>query len=107
MSDLAINPAGNGSVNHLRPSASLHHASSPSPVDRTSRIPGRADFARQSDRVELSDRARLLDRMRDLPDVRQDRVDRVRAAIARGGYDSDMRINSAIDRLIEQEDMLH
>jgi flagellar biosynthesis anti-sigma factor FlgM len=105
MSDFAINPAGNGSINHLRAAASLQHASS-SPIDRSGRIPGRAESSQRGDRVELSDHARLLDRMRQMPEVRQDRVERVRAAIARGGYDSDARINHAIERMMQQEDLL-
>ncbi len=105
MSDFAINPAGNGSINHLRPVPSLHHTAS-SAVDRASRIPGRNEDSQRGDRVELSDHARLLDRIRQLPDVRQDRVERMRSAIARGGYDSDARIDHAIDRLMQQEDLL-
>jgi len=108
MSDLAINPAGHGPIGHLRGAASLHHVSSSGASDArgtASRIPGRDQGAPREDRIELSDHARLLDRLRQLPEVRQDHIDRVRDAIARGGYDSDARVNSAIDRLIEQEDL--
>ena len=55
--------------------------------------------ARRSDRVELSDHARLLDQLRDLPGIRQDLVDNVREAIARGSYESPQRLGEAIERL--------
>jgi flagellar biosynthesis anti-sigma factor FlgM len=106
MSDLAINPAGHGPIG-LRSAAALHHVSSTghAGAERATRIPGREQGEARQDRIELSDHARLLDRLRQMPDVRQDRVDRIRAAIARGGYDNDARLNSAIERLIEQEDL--
>lgn len=49
-----------------------------------------------ADRVELSDRARFLDMLRQLPDVRQDRIDRVKQAIEAGEYDSEDKIDAAI-----------
>jgi flagellar biosynthesis anti-sigma factor FlgM len=105
MSDFAINPAANGSPNHLRAVAA------PGAVSASS-ANGAARLLHQStpdrlgaDRVELSDQARLLDSMRQMPEVRQDRIDRVRAAIARGGYETDAKINHAIERLIQEEDL--
>jgi negative regulator of flagellin synthesis FlgM len=51
--------------------------------------------------VELSDHARFLDELRRLPDVRSDRVEEVRQAIAEGAYETDGRLERAIDRLIQ------
>jgi negative regulator of flagellin synthesis FlgM len=53
---------------------------------------------RGNDRAEFSDAAQLLSRM---PDVRQDLVERVKAEIANGTYESDEKIDKAIDSLLE------
>ena len=54
-----------------------------------------------SDRVELSDHARLLDEIRRLPDVRTERVQQVRDALDAGTYETEERLNTAIERLLE------
>jgi hypothetical protein len=59
----------------------------------------------RADRVELSETAQLLARMREMPDVRQDRIDMARSAIERGLYETDHRLDLAIDRLIEDMDL--
>jgi flagellar biosynthesis anti-sigma factor FlgM len=56
----------------------------------------------QADRVELSDRARFLDRLRQFPEVRMDRIERVRQAIAEGTYETEEKLEVAIDRLVEE-----
>jgi flagellar biosynthesis anti-sigma factor FlgM len=56
----------------------------------------------QTDRVELSDRAKFLDRLRQFPEVRMDRVERVRQAIAEGTYETDDKLEVVIDRLVEE-----
>ncbi len=55
-----------------------------------------------SDQVDLSDRARFLDQLRGLPEVRVDRVQAARDAINDGRYDTDERLNLAIDRLLKE-----
>lgn len=54
---------------------------------------------RPSDRLELSDRALLLSHLRELPDVRTDVVDRVRAQIADTDYPTDETLDIALDNL--------
>ncbi|MCE9589456.1 MAG: flagellar biosynthesis anti-sigma factor FlgM [Planctomycetes bacterium] len=56
---------------------------------------------RPSDRVEFSQAAQLLSKLAELPDVRQDVVDRVRGEIAKGNYETDDKIEAAIDKLGE------
>ncbi len=53
------------------------------------------------DRVELSRHALLLDRLRQLPDVRTDLVNDVRAAIRDGTYETDEKLNTAVSQLIK------
>ena len=54
------------------------------------------------DRVELSEHARHLDRIRQLPDIRQSLVNDIRSAIENGAYDTDGKLELAIDKLVEE-----
>jgi flagellar biosynthesis anti-sigma factor FlgM len=81
------------------------------PLDRTGPLHARGDTSspprigkppeRPGDRVELSDHARFLDQLRRLPNVRSDHVEEVRQAIADGTYETEPRLEAAIDRLIQ------
>jgi negative regulator of flagellin synthesis FlgM len=55
------------------------------------------------DRVEVSDFARHLDTLLNLPDVRFERIASVRQAIADGSYDTEDKIDVAIERMLEEE----
>lgn len=57
--------------------------------------------ARAADQAEFSTASRLLSRLSELPDVRSDLVNRVRAEIANGSYETDDKINAAIENLVE------
>ncbi|MDY7110264.1 MAG: flagellar biosynthesis anti-sigma factor FlgM [Planctomycetota bacterium] len=52
--------------------------------------------------MELSDHARFLDQLRRLPEVRSEHVEAVRQAIADGTYETEPRLEAAIDRLIQE-----
>ena len=87
--------------------SSIHGSTGPvsrpqSPAaERNGVIAGRADVQRDPDRVELSDRARLINRLRELPEVRTDRVEAARQAIADPDFANDDRLNVAIERLLD------
>jgi flagellar biosynthesis anti-sigma factor FlgM len=55
----------------------------------------------RGDSVEVSAAAQLLARLSDLPDVRSDLVDRVKAEITSGDYETPEKLDAAIDGLIE------
>lgn len=57
--------------------------------------------ARGEDTVDFSSRAQWLSKLADLPDIRHDLVNRVKAEIARGTYDNAERIDGALDKLVE------
>ena len=57
--------------------------------------------ARDGDSVQLSTAAQWLGKLRDLPEVRQDLVDRVRGEIDAGTYDTPARFDAAVDSLLE------
>lgn len=60
-----------------------------------------AAATRGSDKVELSQCAQLLSRLAELPDVRQDLIDRVRAEIADGVYDTSDKVDELLDELAQ------
>jgi negative regulator of flagellin synthesis FlgM len=57
---------------------------------------------RPEDRVELSEHARALDALRSMPDVRMDKVNEIRAAIAAGTYETDGKLAIAVERLVRE-----
>ncbi|MEM1355128.1 MAG: flagellar biosynthesis anti-sigma factor FlgM [Planctomycetota bacterium] len=63
--------------------------------------PASAAKARGSDSVELSSQAKLLSKLKDLPDVRDGLVNSVRAQIDTGQYETEERLDTAINGLIE------
>jgi len=62
-----------------------------------------ASLTRHSDRVELSQHARLLSRLSELPDIRTDLVNRIRQELAEGRYDTDAKLDTAIDNLVAED----
>ena len=56
---------------------------------------------RRQDSVEVSEAARLLAKLAELPDVRQDLVDRVKAEIEAGSYETTKKLETAIESLAE------
>lgn len=72
-------------------------------AESSSRLSSRGDSApvrRSPDRVELSTVASLLSKLRNLP-VRSDLVDTVRQQIEAGTYETDVKIDGAIDEVIK------
>lgn len=57
--------------------------------------------SRRPDTVDLSEQARYLDALRENADVRVDLVQRIRAEIAAGSYESFDKLDKAVDGLIE------
>ena len=86
MSD--VGPVGTTKINPMR------GAVRPDP-----QTPSAPRTVRPDDKVELSLKARLLSKLAELPDVRQDLVDRVRAEIQAGTYDTPDKIDAIIDEL--------
>ncbi|MCX5662398.1 MAG: flagellar biosynthesis anti-sigma factor FlgM [Planctomycetota bacterium] len=57
--------------------------------------------SRGGDKAEFSQKAQLLSRLAKLPDVRQDLVDRVKAEIAKGTYETPEKLDGAINGLLD------
>jgi flagellar biosynthesis anti-sigma factor FlgM len=54
------------------------------------------------DQAEISDQARFLEKLSRLPEVRTDKVEAARAAIAEGAYDSEDKVRAAVERLLDE-----
>ncbi len=54
------------------------------------------------DELEISQEADLVSRAHDLPEIRADRVDQLRAEIAAGGYETQDKLEIAVGRLLDE-----
>ncbi len=54
------------------------------------------------DQLDISPEAELLSQVHNLPDVRQDRVNDIRAQIKAGTYDTDEKLDLALSRLLDE-----
>ncbi len=79
----------------------INRAAGTSAVSGTERVRAQSNGVPAEDRVELSDRAKWLDKLRQLPEVRQDLIDRIKEEIDRGTYDTPGRLEGALEQLIE------
>ena len=53
------------------------------------------------DTVEISDRARWLSEIKKLPDIRQGKVDAVKAQIANGTYETPDKIDAVVNSILQ------
>ncbi len=54
------------------------------------------------DQIDISEAAQLVEQVRQLPDIREDRVEAVRQQIAAGTYDTSEKLDAAIERLLDE-----
>ena len=83
----------------------VHGAQSISGTHATRPAAGAQESAHSApinDEVSISSAGQLLDKLAQMPDIRQDRVDQIRAAIAEGAYETDAKLNMALDRLLDE-----
>jgi negative regulator of flagellin synthesis FlgM len=69
---------------------------------RSSQPAAQAGSASFKDSLEISDAGRLAEQMSQIPDIRQDRVNAIRTQIANGTYETDAKLNVALDRLLDE-----
>ena len=61
-----------------------------------------ASETRSPDSAEISEVAKLKALLRDVPDVRFEKIERLRAEIAAGTYETPEKIQRVIDRVLEE-----
>ena len=83
------------------------HLHGPQPIgpphsSRVSQPHSRPDSTPISDEVEISEAARLVDQARQVPEVRQDRIDAIRTQLAQGTYETQEKLEIAVERLLDE-----
>ena len=89
---------------HIYGPAHLHGAQ-PIGAPHSSRMTNRQAAAEASpiqDELQLSDAGRLVDKVHELPDIRQERVDQIKAQIADGTYETEEKLDIAMGRLLDE-----
>ncbi len=86
-----ISSIGHGSI------GPINRATNRSGLEAPAKSPERAET--RGDRVELSPHARLMNQIRQLPEVRQDLIDRIKDEIDAGTYDTPEKMDAAVEGL--------
>jgi flagellar biosynthesis anti-sigma factor FlgM len=55
----------------------------------------------QADQVEISSAGMMLDQLSQQPDLRAERLNQIKAAIADGTYDTDEKLEAALSRMFD------
>ena len=74
----------------------------PAPHHKPAAKPQAPKPAAQTDRVDISEAAQRAARLQEIPDIRTDKVAAAKAAIAEGTYETDAKLNVALDRLLDE-----
>lgn len=72
------------------------HRTHPAQAAEQSRATGAAD------ELDISDAARALSQAREIPEIRQDRVAEIRSQIEAGIYETDEKMEAAVERLLDE-----
>lgn len=70
-------------------------------ASRVSSLPSSSP-SQVSDQLDLSPAAQVLGQLSQIPDIRQDRVAQIRAALADGTYETADKLSTALDRLLDE-----
>ncbi|MBI3839759.1 MAG: flagellar biosynthesis anti-sigma factor FlgM [Planctomycetia bacterium] len=54
------------------------------------------------DRLDISEAGQIAGRLAEVPDIRADRVQELRTAILNGAYETDAKLDIALDRLLDE-----
>ena len=83
------------------------HLHGPQPINTPHRAPQSQPAAGTSsmtevDQLDISPEADLASRISGMPEMRTDRVAEIRAQIASGVYETDAKLDAALDRLLDE-----
>ncbi|HVX15211.1 MAG TPA: flagellar biosynthesis anti-sigma factor FlgM [Pirellulales bacterium] len=74
-----------------------------SPHARSNGVAQAGPASSTQDEVQISDAGRLVDMANQAPDIRQDRVNSIRAQIAAGTYETSDKMSAALNRFLDEE----
>ena len=83
------------------------HVHGPQPVNAPHRTNASQSTARPEhvstvDQLDISTEAELISRIHDVPDIRSDRVQEIKAQLASGAYETGDKLDIAIERLLDE-----
>lgn len=55
-----------------------------------------------SDRLDISEAGQIAGQLAEIPDIRADRVASIREALMNGTYETDDKLNTALERLLDE-----
>ena len=64
--------------------------------------PSTTGAASIGDRLDISEAGQIAGRLADVPEIRAERVQELRSAILDGSYESDDKLSTALDRLLDE-----
>ena len=64
--------------------------------------PASPSLINTTDELQLSPAAQMASKLSEIPDIRWDRVNAIKTAIANGTYMTDDKMNVAVDRLLDE-----
>ena len=84
--------------------AFLHGAQSIGAPHRVANTPAPTEtaYTAPTDQLDISPEASLISRMADIPDIRADRVAEIKAQIAAGVYETEAKLDTALERLLDE-----
>ena len=59
-------------------------------------------YSTPTDQVDFSPEASLISQVHDLPEIRADKVAQIRSQLAAGTYETEEKLNAALDRLLDE-----
>jgi negative regulator of flagellin synthesis FlgM len=86
---------GPGHIHSAQPISTPH-------IGRVDRADTHGGFVAGGDEVSISREADLVARTHELPEIRHDRVAEIRAQIAAGAYETDAKLDLAVERLLDE-----
>lgn len=63
---------------------------------------GSSSSVQAADELDISSEADLVSQVRDLPDIREDKVARIRQQIQNGTYDTDAKLEAALGKFLDE-----
>lgn len=88
---MQINPVH---LHNAQPINAPHTQNAAQPAQQTS--------VAEVDQLDISREAQLVSEARELPGIRTERVAEIRSQIASGAYETDAKLDAALDRLLDE-----
>lgn len=93
-------------IGHVNGPDSINRLAATRPVTAPAGDSASTNSVAEGDQVELSQFGSMMSTLQAMPDIRIDKVNAVRAAIERGDYETDEKLDGTIDEMLKDPDAL-